>query len=40
LKAEIKVRPHIFIPILFLVSIMSAAFILRAAEMPIDEVDG
>ena len=40
MKAELKERPHIFVPILFVLSIMLASFILRAAEMPVDDIMG
>ncbi len=37
IKAELKQRPHIVVPGLFVVSILIASFILRAAEMPVDD---
>ena len=37
-KAEVKERPIIFVPIFFLLTILIAAFILRAAEMPADDL--
>lgn len=40
IKAEMKERPYIIVPLLFLNSILIASFILRAAEMPADDVNG
>jgi hypothetical protein len=37
IKAELKERPIIIVPLMFFFSILVSAFILRAAEMPADE---
>lgn len=39
-KAELKERPILVVPVLFFLSIILSAFILRAAEMPADEEAG
>lgn len=40
IKAELKERPIIIIPIFFALSIFIAAYILRATEMPADLLIG
>lgn len=40
IKAELKERPMIIVPIFFVLSIVVSAFILRAAERPADEING
>ena len=40
IKAELKERPMILIAIFLVLSIVIAAFLLRAAEMPADELNG
>ena len=40
IKAELKERPHIFITLIFLLSISMASFCLRCAEMPVDDIRG
>ena len=37
IKAELKERPMIVVPIFFFLSVLVSAFVLRAAEMPADE---
>jgi hypothetical protein len=40
MKAELKERPMIIVPIFFVMSIVLSAFVLRAAEQPADEISG
>lgn len=40
IKAELKERPMLLMTVFFFLSILISAYVLRAAEMPADELQG